>query len=279
MSSEASGLAKKVEKVQDKMAPDQVIVAQRDDAAKKAAPRSANTMDEQFPTEGLVTHTERDKVMGAKLALSDGTGITPFGQLKATDADFKWLQEKQKAAEAANFQAWFAREFDHMSPADKKRAKELYPEFYAQRKKLLKKQTKNLYDLTRIKLEGIQSREDLIKVYLAETGRLDLGPLQTIMHPEDSLDGRARAAANFKRGIYSPFRVFGDQGYDYRAEGAANMEQSRNLRAKMFRAGVTGGFQDGPAVDTKYGLTTGFPPMGNADFKQGDKQWYDMLNQ
>lgn len=265
MSKSNAAIANKVERIQNEMAPNQVIM-ERDEQSKEAEPRTVGMQDEQFPTAALTAPTKQDKEMGARLAFSDGQGRTPFGQLEARDKDFKWLQEKQKAAEAANFQQWFAAEFDRMDPAGKAHAIELFPEFYAQRKKLLKRQARNLYDLTRIKIEGVQNYDDLVKTYLAETGRIDLGPLQHLMHPEQDFE-QERQLANFQRGIFSPFRVFGNEGYN---ESGSTLATNRYARAYDFR----------PNADSDYGdlgLTTGFPPMGNDNNLQGDVQWYEAL--
>ena len=206
----------------------------------------------------------------AKLALQTPgqPGYTPFGKLEAKDADFEWLQKKQAAVEEANFQLWFAQEYDRMSPAEKKRAKELYPEFYAQRKKLLKKQAKNLVRLASIKLEGVESFDDLRLQYEAETGRLDVGPLTHLLHPEQNNNDAAYEQRKFQRGLLSPFRVFGDEAVA-RTPGAT-VQQTRKQQAEAFNAYTRP--EDG------LGLTQGFPPLpsgGATTFAQtGDKDWF-----
>ncbi len=282
-SKEAAGLTQTIHSKQDKLAPNSVIVDGvdgRSDAKIHAKPladvgiRQHGIMDEQFPTAGLSAANERDKIMEAKIALQTAPGMTPgmtpFGKLEAKEADFKWLQEKQAAAEAANFQRWFAEEFDHMSPAEKKRAKELYPEFYAQRKKLLKQQTKNLFALARLKLEGIQNRDDLITQYLAETGRLDVGPLNHLLHPELSEDS-ATQKARFQRGLLSPFRVFGTESLVDGTNGLTARRYESGLYTSVNPASLAGG--------ESLGYTSGFPPMGNDNRKQGDLQWWTALQQ
>jgi DNA-dependent RNA polymerase auxiliary subunit epsilon len=267
-------LKRRDEELQDRFEPAQVNLAgaagAKPDRMTAIAPRSANTMDEQFPTADLKADDERDKVMAAKLALQDPArpGYTQFGKLEATDADFKWLQKKQAAVEEANFQLWFAKEYDRMSPAEKKRAKELYPEFYAQRKKLLKKQAKNLVRLASIKLEGVESFDDLRLQYEAETGRLDVGPLTHLLHPEKDENYADLQQRKFTRGLLSPFRVFGDEAVARTA--GATVQQTRKLQAEAFNSYDRP--QDG------LGLSQGFPPLpsgGATTFAQtGDKDWF-----
>lgn len=270
---ENEALVRKIRDEQMKMAPDAVNLAAGVRTAAQlsgVAPRTHGVMDEQFPTEGLTAYDERDKVMEAKLALQDPArpGYTKFGKLDAKDEDFKWLAKKQAVVEAANFQQWFAKEFDRMSPAEKKRAKELYPEFYAQRKKLLKKQTKNLFDLARIKLEGIESKEDLMKTYMAETGRLDVGPLKHLLNPEqdDSIFSDGNNKKRFQRGLANPWTVFGKEALP------ANVT-TRAKEARIYAA------RNYPADAQTYGATSGFPPMGSQDTNQGDAAWYQVLSQ
>lgn len=261
--------AKSLEKKQMKFKPDQVNVAAdaRTENLDEVAPRTRNVMDEQFPTASLTAYDERDKVMAAKLQLAQGSevGYTPFGKLIAKDEDFKWAQRKQAAAEVADFERWFAQEFDLMDPAQKERAKELYPQFYAARKKLLKTQTKNLMNLARIKLEGITSFEDLKTTYLAETGRLDLGPLQHILNPEGDQEAKRYAQGRFTRGLANPFLVFGKQAYP--ANRGAHL-----ARAEAYAE------RDYPNSSTRLGYgNQGFPPFGAQVSDQSDAQWYQVL--
>lgn len=269
--------AEGIRREQLKMAPDQVNMAAAVGRApaelKNAETRQPNVMDEQFPTDALTSYNAKDREMNAKLQLGEGseTGYTPFGKLIAKDSDFKWAQEKQAAAELADFQAWFAKEFDLMSPAQKKRAKELYPQFYAERKQLLRKQADNLFDLARIKLEGIDSYKDLVKTYMAETGRLDLGPLEHLLNPEGvNKDPNAKAnnQARFVRGLANPFTVFGKEAIPMNV--VTRMEQSR----EWARRARTRQYTD----NVKLGVDgVGFPPFAGDSTNQSDKAWYQQL--
>jgi hypothetical protein len=284
-------LAESLHARQDKMAPEQVNmrdVVGRDASheLERVGPRAPGVMAEQFPTDGLTAKDARDKVMAAKLRLQTPggpVGYTPFGKLEAKDADFEWYQKKAAAVEAANFQAWFAREFDRMTPADKKRAKELYPEFYAQRKKLLKQQTKNLFELARLKLEGVQDMDDLKTQYMAETGRLDLGPLQTLLHPESLYsfqrnDTRIKyARAKFERGLLSPFRVFGDEAVPTYADNAAyDGLEMRDTNASNYLA-ANGSLTGDTSAKNRRIAQFGFLSNVNNTQAEGDAQWWKVL--
>jgi len=290
MSNDANvALAEKLHSKQDAMMPEQLNmrdVVGRPTPLHETPVRSAGVMDEQFPTADLTAKDPRDRATVAKLQLAQAAGsangYTPFGKMEATDADFAWYQRKAAAAETANFQAWFAHEFDRMSPAEKKRAKELYPEFYRQRKKLLKQQSKNLFELARLKLEGVQTMDDLQTLYLAENGRLDLGPLQNLLHPEQmmSFNGQMNdkqrtvyAQAKFQRGLLSPFRVFGDSGQPI-IDGTSNDFIPRTTQA----LGNKHGFEKRAfaGVNT-IGFGAGFPPFPSNTPAAQDAQWWQVL--
>ena len=263
--------AESLHEEQLKYAPDQINMAAAADRTEaqleNADLREPGVMDEQFPTDHLTSYDEKDKEMVAKLQLQKGLdpGYTPFGKLEAKESDFKWYQKKQAVAEEAQFQLWFAKEFDLMDPAQKKRAKELYPEFYAQRKKLLKKQTKNLFNLAKLKLEGIQDFKDLQTSYLAETGRLDVGPLNNLLNPEKAGQTKEQAQKTFIRGLANPFLVFGKEAYP-------DTVDERMGRAENFAERANMGF------DTVLGIDKdGFPPFTTGSGTNGDAQWYNVL--
>lgn len=103
---------KSVDRVIDDATPDQILVARHDTQAEKDQLDGApfqREMDEQFPVD-LNAYDKRDSLMRLKLGTQqkDAPGVTPFGQLQATDADFKWLEKKRQQAELVNLQAWFA---------------------------------------------------------------------------------------------------------------------------------------------------------------------------
>lgn len=239
--------AAKAKKLQEKLSPDQVTLdAARQTPLSQAKRFESNVPDEQFPTAGLTAKDPRDELMSLKLGTGNAAGVTPFGQLKASDKDFEWMRKKALAAEKANFEQWFAQHFDRMSPAQKKRAKELFPSFYAERQKLLKQQSANLYDLARIKLNGIDSYEDLFKMYMAQTGRLDVGPLNHLLNPE-AASARSQGVA-FRRGLLNPFRVAGDYGPRTRAQNAAAFSSSVGTAPQVRTPDTSVGEIGGPAA-------------------------------
>lgn len=272
LSARDRALKGKIEKDQQKLAPDSVNMAMDEPADRLAnvPPRQRGVMDEQFPTDQLSSKDERDKIMDAKIQLSQGMppGVTPFGKMTLSDEDLKWLERKQKAVEAANFQKWFAEWFDHASPADKAKAKKLLPNFYSQREALLKKQCGNLFDVARIKLNGVESFSDLRKQYELETGRLDVGPLNHLLNPESDPE-KANAAGRFQRGLLSPWRVFGEEAFPL--DGRSGVLQRGYEQASWSNRNF-----DAPKT-IALGAKTGFPPMDSFETNQRTGNWWELL--
>lgn len=108
LSAKDRALKGKIEKDQQKLAPDSVNMSMDQPAGRldNVPPRAPGIMDEQFPTDQLSAKDDRDKIMDAKIKLSQGMppGYTPFGKMTLSDEDLKWLERKEKAVEAANFQ-------------------------------------------------------------------------------------------------------------------------------------------------------------------------------
>lgn len=190
--------------------------------------RSAGAVDEQFPTAALSKSDPRDAIQTAKLELQAeaAPGVTKFGKLVATDSDFEWLRSKREKEAEANFQQWFASNFDHMSPEQKQMARELWPEFYEQRLELLRKQVNLQQRIAELKVSGIKNKDDLMLQYAIEAGFIDADPLENILHPERVKASQDLAARQKKyvRGLFNPRRLpRGDWGPNDRAHNAQTL--------------------------------------------------------
>lgn len=252
--SDTKNMRKKVQRKQDKLAPDQVQLEV--DRTEDAEPFTPGNSDVQFPTEAYEKKSKKDELMSAKLSMQTAPGVTPFGTLKAKDADFKWMQKKQEAMEKANFEQWFAQWFDKQDPASKKLAREAYPSFYASRQRLLSKQTENLKKLASIKLHGIRTKDDLFTLYLAHSGRLDVGPLNNILNPNQNDIDNERA---FMRGLLNPWRVFGKEPLVGREQAADDFATNEK------------------PIGVQLGGTTGFPQPGFPNEFAGNAAWKDKM--
>lgn len=269
---EAADKAKgKDNKIPTSVAPDAVQMPSGPDGAERTAAafsetelRQRDATDEQFPTAALNRSDEGDVVQSMKLELQKGQepGITPFGQLIASDSDFKWLQKKRDQEAEADFQAWFAQNFDKMSPEQKKMARELWPDFYQQRLELLDKDLDLLRRIARQNVTGIQSKEDLLLQYALEAGFIDGDRLENLMHPEKAehrRDDKLRQAS-YVRGLMNPKRLPAGNNFNNRSDNS----MSATGRAKAAGA-------------ASLGISTGFHAQPQTDVRQDSSQFRALL--
>jgi hypothetical protein len=73
-----------------------------------------------YPRGDLQARDSRDDMMALKQQFMATGPNTPFGQVQATDSDFKWLQKKREAAEFANLDAWIGTNFHKADVATRK---------------------------------------------------------------------------------------------------------------------------------------------------------------
>lgn len=120
-------------------------------------------------------YDSRDDMVNLKMQLMDkDSGMTPFGQVYFSDKDARWLERKQAAAESANYDSWFNREYNKNDLASRQFAQEIHPEFYAAREREMMERVNEVVALKKIQLRGPQSKEDLYKLWLINTGRVVL---------------------------------------------------------------------------------------------------------
>lgn len=228
----------KLDKIEQEATPMQVVLPVNPKAngeqreVDKIPLRDPTSTAEQFPAD-YSDPDARDRIMAEKIALSDDTGVTPFGQLIATDGDFNWLDKKREAEAYANFSLWFAESFDKMSPEQKATAKKLFPAFYAERKKLLKKNVALTEKLAELKLFGPETADDLKLLYAAEAGYIDTNALENILHPERARAAQAtiRAQNRFARGLLNPNRMPRQDTMSSREDNASEWRGKRPLQA------------------------------------------------
>lgn len=117
-----------------------------------------------------------DAEMNTKLQLMDKDGMTPFGQVFYDDRVGRWLERKAAVTEAANFDRFFAQNFNKNDLASRQFAQKLYPDWYKQREAEMNERANMVVKLKGIQLRGPQSKEDLYILWMIETGRVVLPP-------------------------------------------------------------------------------------------------------
>jgi len=250
-----------LDSVADESHPNQVQMAggpdgvgRENNALAQVRPRDPNAVDEQFPTNDLRGDDPADVLMLDKLSLQDKgmPGVTPFGALVASDSDFEWLRRKREEEAEANFQQWFASNFDKMSPNEKKIARDLFPGFYAQRMRQLAASVDLQKRIAQLKIMGIQSKDDLLLQYAMEAGYIESSPLENILHPERAADAQklAERQARYSRGLLNPRRNRMHVGTQLRADNAMALTGRKMEVGDAFSLGTVGhGFSAIGSVD------------------------------
>ncbi len=147
-----------------------------------------------------------DDEMNTKMQLMDDTGMTPFGQVYYDDKVGRWLERKAAVSEAANFDAYFNREFNKNDLASRQWAQQIHPDFYKAREDEMNERAEIVLRLKKIQLRGPQDKQDLYMLWLIESGRVELPEDWDVIGPSyhgTKISGAAKRAneSNYNKGL------------------------------------------------------------------------------
>lgn len=180
---------------------DGVITSGADRSANAQGGQPAVSMPRKFQTKDAM-----DDRMRQRMQLMDDKGMTPFGQVYYDDSVGRWLEKKEAATELANMDAWFGKNYNKASIAERQFAQQIYPEYYTEREKLMMEKAAMVVKLKAIQLRGPRNKEDLMLQYLVQSGKVQL-PADWdkigISTTEERLTDAQMTAqrANFARGL------------------------------------------------------------------------------
>ncbi len=115
-----------------------------------------------------------DDEMNMKMQMMDDKGMTPFGQVYYDDKVGRWIERKEAAVEAANFDSYFNTNFNLNDLASRQWAQSINPEFYQSRETEMTQKADVILRLKKIQLRGPQDKDDLYMLWLIESGRVQL---------------------------------------------------------------------------------------------------------
>lgn len=209
-------------------------------------PGSGGAMTSAFPRGGLQARDSRDELISEKAQMMNAGGMSKFGQVNATDADFEWLRKKRETEAFANLDAWIGKNFHKADPATRRWLQETYPEYYESRERLMTDRAKLALRIQLLKLRGPKNEKDLMLQWALQTGRIKLdrdwdriGPSLNTLSADQQKGERDR----FKAGLFN-FRRYLSEG-----ERAAQMRYpatQTNTSANPFASekGTIGEFQN-----------------------------------
>lgn len=200
-------------------------------------PNDRSAVAEQFPIANEAPTTEDQVRLTNKLELqAEGMkaqaaagianplpGVTPFGMLQATEADFETLEKMREHELEMQFEQWFASNYDKMGPEQKAYARHMWNHFYEKRLQNLEYNLELLGQLARIEITGIKTKKDLLLKYAKEAGFIDTNYVENILHPEKAERAQKEEARqkNMRRGWLNPRRLLrGDWGGDTRSNNS-----------------------------------------------------------
>lgn len=199
-----------------------------------------------------------DAEMNTRMQMMDSNGMTPFGQVFYDDKIGRWVERKAAVAEAANFDRYFAQNFNKNDLASRQFAQKINPEFYQQREREMNERAEMVVKLKGIQLRGPQSKEDLYMLWLIESGRVRLPKDWDRIGP-----GFTGTDADLNDSTLK-YKAFNKENY---ARGLIRLplfltDQQRATRAAQNRAEDAWG-------STDPGVTSSFFPMGAQANKNG----------
>lgn len=171
-----------------------------------AAQQNGPTATGVFPRGGLQARDARDELVSEKKQMMNANGMSPFGQVNATDADFEWLRKKREADQLANFDSWAGENFHTADPATRKWHQEINPEYYEARERLMVDRAKLALRIKLMKLRGPKNEKDLMLWWALQTGRVQLDRDWDVVGPyNDGKKGITQSTEQkrFKDGLFS----------------------------------------------------------------------------
>jgi hypothetical protein len=216
-----------------------------------------------FPRKGFEARDARDELVAEKMQMMDPvTGMSRFGQVTATDSDFKWLQKKRESEAYANLDRWIGKNFHKADLPTRKWLQETFPDYYESRERIMVERAKLALRIKLLKLRGAKNEQDLLLQWGLQTGRIKLdedwdviGPYKDTGAAVDMDVQRAR----YKDGLFSFRRYASEDERAGAAALAAGEASAANIAARIPKRGAQGSANP---FQTNDNSEAGFQPWG-----------------
>ncbi len=177
-----------------------------------------------FPRKGFEARDARDELVAEKQQyMNQGTGMSPFGQVVATDADFKWLQKKRETEAYANLDKWIGTNFHKADLPTRKWLQETFPDYYESRERIMVERAKLALRIKLLKLRGAKNEQDLLLQWGLQTGRIKLDEDWDVIGPYKDTGAavdQGQQDARYKNGLFSFRRYVSEKERTENAEFA-----------------------------------------------------------
>lgn len=164
---------------------------------------------QMFPAKFSARDPMDDTIRIRQQLMDPATGQTPFGQAVFDDSMANYVLRKEKAIEAANFDAWFGKNFNLNDLASRKWAQQAYPEYFEKRIQQMTERADLALRIKKMELMGPKDEEDLIIQFGLNTGRILLEPgWDTIGYQPDQSKEDQLGSTQLLRGLVRLPRFF-----------------------------------------------------------------------
>jgi len=161
-----------------------------------AVPDKSQSPASLWPTQLVTPHPE-DEIRNIQKTLVTDTGVVPGVGMAIADSDyFKYQKEKADQIELAKFKAFVLERMDLSSPEKVAYYEQHFPEIFEDRRRLLEQQFDVAKKAALISVYGPKNMEDLMFIYLVNTGKIEL-PKGDIINPE------SHPRVDFNRGLFN----------------------------------------------------------------------------
>jgi len=191
-----------------------------------------------FPRGGLSADSSQDEMMRMKMEFAKNNAQSPFGDVYASDSDFKWLQKKRETEAAANFDAWESENFHTDDVVTRKWLQDVDPDFYKVREQEMTDKAKLALQINLILLHGPKTMKDLILIWGLQTGRIVLDRDWNVIGPSKvgagGVDGVNMAVeqGRYQRNLMRPSRYPSDADRGTASKFGAGTAQANPFRVK-----------------------------------------------
>ncbi len=162
-------------------------------------------VDRLFPAE---FERNRESEKEGKMMLKYNLPSEKFGQKFLEKEDVDYIYEKGKEQEMFTFDAWYASLFDHSDPAQLELSRRINPGWFDRRMRAIDKSLDMQRRIAKIKLFGVQDKEDVMTTYAISTGRINPALYMTNFINPQAPDAAA-VQDQYQRGTFAP-REFSD---------------------------------------------------------------------
>lgn len=157
----------------------------------------------QYPVTLNKPNPDRDTRLRLKQEYITEHGGKFLGKAQLNDSDLKVVEDIEKQKQENSFESFVASYFDMNDPATAKLVEDMMPEYYEKRQESIEHQAELQKQLALIDLRGPKSKQDLMVLYLVNTGAIPL-PRGALFEPHKwGMDNK-----DFTRGILNPRRYF-----------------------------------------------------------------------